>query len=124
MSPPTRRAIWLARLRVALRWFWPHDLAILTCALEARILTGAMLGPHPQAVELNPVAAALSGRLGYTVAAIGTAVWVVAVVLAVQTVCVAFSHAGKLVARVCTWGVLALVAGDALWDVWQVLGAR
>jgi hypothetical protein len=124
MSPPTRRAIWLARLRVALRWFWPHDLAILTAALEARILTGAMLGPHPQAVELNPLVAALSSRLGYGAIAIVTALLVSALVLAAQTVCVAYSHAGKLVAREFTWTTLALVAADALWDVWQVLGAR
>jgi hypothetical protein len=47
-----------------------------------------------------------------------------ALVLAVQTVCVAFSHAGQLAARVFTWSMLALMAGDALWDVWQVVGAR
>jgi hypothetical protein len=117
MSPTTRRAIWLARLRVALRWFWPLDLAILTGALEARTLTGAMLGPHPQAVEFNPLVAALSARLGFAAAAIGTVVPVGALVLAVQTVCVAFSHAGQLVARVFTWSMLALVAADALWDV-------
>jgi hypothetical protein len=119
----TRRTIWLARLRVALRWFWPLDLAILTCALEARTLTGAMLGPHPQAVELNPLVAALSARLGFPAAAIGTAALLGALVLAVQTVCVAFSHAGKVMAQVFTWSTLALMAADALWDVLQVLGA-
>jgi hypothetical protein len=119
-----RPVVWLARLRVAVRWFWPHDLAILTAALEARILTGAMGGPQPRAVELNPVTAALSARLGFAAAAIGTAVLVGSVVLIFQTVCVAFSHAGKLVARVCTWTTLALVVADALWDVLQVLGGR
>jgi hypothetical protein len=116
-----RRAIWRARLGVALRWFWPHDLVILTAALEARILTGSMLGPHPEAVELNPLAAALTARLGFAAAAIGTAVLVGAVVLALQTVCVAFSRAGKLVARVATWTTMVLLVADALWDVAQVV---
>jgi hypothetical protein len=119
MSSTTRRAIWLARLRVALRWFWPHDLAILTGALTAPILTGALLGPR--AGELNPLAAALTARFGYVPAGIGTAMLAGGLVLAVQTVCVAHSFTGKRWARVFTWTMLALVTEYAFWGVTQVL---
>jgi hypothetical protein len=91
-----RRVIWLARLRVALRWFWPLDLIILLCALA-------------------------TARYGSVPAAIGMAALVGALVLAVQTACVAHSHTGKRWARIFTWKVLALMAEHALWDVTQVL---
>jgi hypothetical protein len=113
--------IWLAGLRLALRWFGPLDVVILLAHLPARVATGWLILSHTTTTatsELNPVASVAMAHWGVVPNLVGGWALLGVALSAIHTILIS---QGRLGTRSGQGGVVALLGlADAAWDVWDV----
>jgi hypothetical protein len=117
-----RHLIWLSRLRVALRWWWPLDAAFVGLRVVASVATWRALATPERFEEIGPVARLVIPSVGVLGSTFVTGLAGLAALVAFQTLCVPGAKTGKRVATIFTWVVLAITAFDAAADVAVLAG--